>query len=498
MYSRLAFALILAVLFPALAQSHPDNVLDGYAGDPPNNQTCVVCHSDFSLNSGPGTIGITNIPSHYQSGDVYTISLFAIHPGASRWGFQATILDAENNQAGTLFPMNDRTRVSDNPGPSPDYISQSLAGTISEQMFGWWNFYWIAPPTGTGDVTLYATTLSGDAGGDEFGDYVYSTTMILNEDIVTPPGDGEFFTFWNYHDFGNTPVGNTRSWQTIGVNTGGDTLRNLDFQMRHGTSFNILSPSLISIPPSEVITIEIAFEPLFSSYFSDSLLIRSPDRPDTVYIIGLYGFGTSPLRPTPFHLLSPEDGAIVREESLTFFWGASFNPDSTSSTVNYQLQVDRESDFSNPMIYETGFDSVFTIATDGLENDAFYFWRVLAHDTNTEGRYSEEFFAFITDIDPSGVEEIDTGLPENYWTLETTPNPFNNHQKISFVLNSDMNLEITVVDVLGRHVVTLTNDYYKKGQHDIGWNGGLTSGIYFIIMQNADGKSLHRKVVYLK
>src|SRR5262249_17828832 len=74
----------------------------GHTGAP-GEQTCVVCHSSFPLNSGTGTVTI-NTPSSYQPGQTYQITVQdqTTDQSRRRWGFQLTVLNGNNAKAGQL------------------------------------------------------------------------------------------------------------------------------------------------------------------------------------------------------------------------------------------------------------------------------------------------------------------------------------------------------------------------------------------------------------
>jgi len=82
--------------------------------------------------------------------------------------------------------------------------------------------------------------------------------------------------------------------------------------------------------------------------------------------------------------------------------------------------------------------------------------------------------------------------------LPNYPNPFNPATTISFVVPERMPVQLTVHDVAGRVVVTLTDDVRDAGVHHFTWNAeGIASGIYFAKLQ-AGKTELSRKMVLLK
>src|SRR5215471_10216444 len=74
----------------------------GFTGAP-QEQTCVVCHNSFGLNSGTGTVTI-NTPASYQPGQTYQITVQdqTTDQSRRRWGFQLTVLTNSNTKAGQL------------------------------------------------------------------------------------------------------------------------------------------------------------------------------------------------------------------------------------------------------------------------------------------------------------------------------------------------------------------------------------------------------------
>jgi len=66
--------------------------------------------------------------------------------------------------------------------------------------------------------------------------------------------------------------------------------------------------------------------------------------------------------------------------------------------------------------------------------------------------------------------------------LYATPNPFNSVAKINVSLPNDSDLKLTVVDLSGREISTLSNGKLSAGLHDFVWKpDNCSSGIYFAI-----------------
>ena len=77
------------------------------------------------------------------------------------------------------------------------------------------------------------------------------------------------------------------------------------------------------------------------------------------------------------------------------------------------------------------------------------------------------------------------------------PNPFNPSTTIAFKLSTTSHVTMTVFDVLGRKVATLTDQPYVPGRHLLDWNAAeLASGQYFYRME-VDGAIIESKSMHL-
>ena len=82
------------------------------------------------------------------------------------------------------------------------------------------------------------------------------------------------------------------------------------------------------------------------------------------------------------------------------------------------------------------------------------------------------------------VEEVEKEIPSAYSLEQNYPNPFNTMTTISFSVPEQSNVKLTVYDVAGRRVATLTDREYATGMHQVNWDaGGQASGMYFYRME---------------
>ncbi len=101
-----------------------------------------------------------------------------------------------------------------------------------------------------------------------------------------------------------------------------------------------------------------------------------------------------------------------------------------------------------------------------------------------------------------GDDDIAT-LPDHFQLMQNYPNPFNPATTIQFSLPSRTAVKLEVLDILGRHVLTLADRVYEVGDHVVDWNGRdssgriVPSGVYLYRMK-ADGLTISRKMMLLK
>ncbi len=88
-------------------------------------------------------------------------------------------------------------------------------------------------------------------------------------------------------------------------------------------------------------------------------------------------------------------------------------------------------------------------------------------------------------------------VPDAFELHGNYPNPFNPSTNISFKVATNSHIRVTVFDLLGRKVATVTDQPYASGTHQIQWDAsGISSGQYIYQME-ADGKMIGAKSMVL-
>ena len=89
-------------------------------------------------------------------------------------------------------------------------------------------------------------------------------------------------------------------------------------------------------------------------------------------------------------------------------------------------------------------------------------------------------------------------LPGNFVLYPAYPNPFNPVLNIPLVLVNPGKLLVSVIDLNGRVVDTIANNFWESGSHTLTWSGDqFPSGVYFISV-SSNGGVVRQKVLLLR
>lgn len=97
---------------------------------------------------------------------------------------------------------------------------------------------------------------------------------------------------------------------------------------------------------------------------------------------------------------------------------------------------------------------------------------------------------------PSLVQE--NSLPQDFILYQNYPNPFNPTTKIGYQLPENTFVTLTIYDLLGRVVETLTNERMNAGVHNVNWNAAtFPTGVY-VVKLTAGNVVASKKLMLLK
>lgn len=105
-----------------------------------------------------------------------------------------------------------------------------------------------------------------------------------------------------------------------------------------------------------------------------------------------------------------------------------------------------------------------------------------------------DIFKITTTDTISGVAENNTDYGFHLWAAR--PNPFSSQLSLQYHLDRPMQVKIEVVDMLGRVVKTLKDDFASQGKHHINWNvekkAALNPGIYLLVFKAEDNITIQK------
>nr|HMS66473.1 T9SS type A sorting domain-containing protein [Ignavibacteria bacterium] len=101
---------------------------------------------------------------------------------------------------------------------------------------------------------------------------------------------------------------------------------------------------------------------------------------------------------------------------------------------------------------------------------------------------------------PTKINNSISSIIENYKLYQNYPNPFNPLTLIKYYIPVSSKVKITIFDILGKEILTLTNKLHLAGNYKIEFNSNLikdriSSGIYFYKLATGDFTAVKRMVL---
>lgn len=140
--------------------------------------------------------------------------------------------------------------------------------------------------------------------------------------------------------------------------------------------------------------------------------------------------------------------------------------------------------------YNITYDSPFWF---NFQNSSNVLVRFYFKEDPASGNGNRLFLDAINIVDTAavGINELTKNIQFNL-----SPNPTTGEAKIKFNLNDPAHITVSVVDMLGREVLPVTNTYYGSGEQTliVNKNSLLPRGIYFVNV-NLNGTVMSRKLI---
>lgn len=144
----------------------------------PGEGNCTGCHAGTanSNTSGSVQISVKGNPTEYVPGQLYEVSVTTSFPGRSRFGFALAA-----RKHGTEFNEIGELSAPDSAGLRGfDYVTHTAASNTGNGSKTW-TFNWKAPQSNVGKITLYAAGVAGNQSNSPNGDFVYTSSFVLNQ-----------------------------------------------------------------------------------------------------------------------------------------------------------------------------------------------------------------------------------------------------------------------------------------------------------------------------
>ena len=100
-----------------------------------------------------------------------------------------------------------------------------------------------------------------------------------------------------------------------------------------------------------------------------------------------------------------------------------------------------------------------------------------------------------------GSDEL--ALPEGFALRSIYPNPFNPETNISYAIGKEAEVNLVIVDLLGREVrQLLNNEVRSEGNYTVKWDGTsdngfrMSSGVYFVMMKAKGTVDMQKMVLF--
>ncbi len=295
-------------------------------------------------------------------------------------------------------------------------------------------------------------------------------------------------------DFGSVRLGDLKDGTAEIVNKGSDFLliRDVVFSGSDSANFLVTSPPSGAMARNDTETIGLLFVPKKMGQLSSILYILSSDQGVPKYPIPVKGFGQNPT-------ITPARDTV--NFGFVYEPNAGYELLTITNTGNVALKINSWS-IHGPD--SADFEIVQAPATDISVNGTTqirlkflaaspYTWREARLELTTDDYFNyTKNIVLLARPTSTGIES--PGAAGSFALLPAYPNPFSasihGSTAISFELESQANVDISVYDILGKTVGTLTQDRFEPGLHSVPFSSaGLRPGTYIVQMKVAGTKT---------
>lgn len=124
------------------------------------------------------------------------------------------------------------------------------------------------------------------------------------------------------------------------------------------------------------------------------------------------------------------------------------------------------------------------LGTFDFSNEQGQYIKISDKAPNSTGLYVVADAVRIATFDDIVSVELQNKINKNYIIFKNYPNPFNPSTKLYYKIPENMNVNISVYNILGNKIATLKDGFTKAGEYTVDFNAeNLPAGIYFAILK---------------
>ncbi len=199
-----------------------------------------------------------------------------------------------------------------------------------------------------------------------------------------------------------------------------------------------------------------------------------------------------------------ETTCSVRGDELFLFYRKQMGPDTTTGEIIYRKWSQITQTWSSSVLVSTHPqntanrhpNTVNEVSTSCEYIPVFWY-------CDLGGTDKQVWFSRIILEPTSAPGDTPDHRPEQWGLKQNHPNPFNAQTRIDFSTPSRTRVKIEIYDLLGRHIRTLADEEFPRGEFAVSWDGkdklgrAAASGVYFCRMDMGAHQET-RKMVLLK
>ncbi|UCD37354.1 MAG: tandem-95 repeat protein [Fidelibacterota bacterium] len=188
--------------------------------------------------------------------------------------------------------------------------------------------------------------------------------------------------------------------------------------------------------------------------------------------------------PSDFGLFEPAHETTLQmqagtEDSLTFSWDASNDPDGDAVTYTFQLSdsagITWEYEGLTTNEVRVAHEDIVAAIRDQGITVATFWWTILAVSGQDAVEAIDGPYLLIIDVGTLAVGEMDY-FPQFFVLHQNYPNPFNPLTTIKYELPVHTQVLLVIYDLRGREVIRLVDGYVGAGYNKVVWNSSDATG----------------------